>query len=127
MIARWPRPGIAPLGLLVSVTPMVIFLSGTVNQNSLEIASILAVFVGMLSITLHPQPDLLVSRGVMVMSFAAIAVNTRGLAPAWLLVAIATPLILVTARQAGALLRSRIVWLAVSPSSQQRRRSASAG
>jgi len=114
MIARWPRPGIAPLGLLVSITPMVLFLSGTVNPNSLEIASILAVFVGMLSIALHPQPDLLASRAAIVMSSAAIAVNTRGLAPVWLVVAIATPLILVTARQAGELLRSRIVWLAVA-------------
>lgn len=114
MMARWPRPGIAPLGLLVSVTPMVLFLSGTVNPNSLEIASILAVFVGMLSITLHPQPDLLASRGAIVMISAAIAVNTRGLAPVWLVVAIATPLMLVTARRAGELLRSRIVWLAVA-------------
>lgn len=114
LIARWRRPGMAALGFAAAITPMVLFLNATVNPNSLEITTILAVFVGMLGITLHPRRDLLATRATVVMIAGAIAVNTRGLAPLWLLVAIAAPLLLVSGRQLGELARSRIVQAAAA-------------
>ena len=94
MVAAWRRPRIAILGLAVATTPMVVFLNSTVNPNSLEVATILATFTGMLGIVLHPRADLLTTRSMVVLTSAAIAVNSRGLSPIWLALAIFIPLIL---------------------------------
>lgn len=113
LIARWRRPGLALLGLATAVTPMVLFLGGTVNPSSLETTAILTVGVGMLSIVLHPRDDLLPARTIVVIVAAAVALNTRGLSPAWVALAVFAPLILARGPQLTALLRTTVVRTAI--------------
>lgn len=113
LLTTWRRRGVALLAFSVAVTPMVLFVNGVVNPNSLEIAAVLATFVGMLSIIAHPRSDLLTSRAVVVLVSVSIAVNTRGLAPVWVAVAILVPLILARRSTLTALLRRTSVRVAV--------------
>lgn len=94
LVSGWKRPTIPMLGLLVGATPMLLFLSGTVNPNAVEATATVAAFAGMLSILLHPHRDLLALRCIAVAVSASVAVNTRGLALIWVLIAVALPLIL---------------------------------
>jgi hypothetical protein len=94
MIAGWRRRALPLVALVIAVTPMVLFLNGTVNPNALEITAVLAAFVGVLSTIVDPRPDRLGRRALMVMIASAIAANTRGLSPAWLLIALLAPLLL---------------------------------
>lgn len=104
MIATWRRRALPFAALAVAITPMVIFLNGTVNPNALEITAVLAAFVGVLSVIIDPRPDALTRRTLIVLVSGAIAANTRGLSPAWLLIALVAPLLLADRPQLRTLL-----------------------
>ena len=90
-----PHRRLAMLSYALAITPMMLFLGGTVNPNSLEAAATLAVFVGMLSVAFDRTSDRLRASLVVVASGIAIGVNARGLSPLWLVVALGAPLVLI--------------------------------
>lgn len=114
LVSRWRRPGLPLLAVAGVITPMVLFLGGTVNPNSLEIAGVFAAFVAMLDIVLHPTANRLGPRAAILLVSAAAAVNTRGLSPLWVAVALLTPLVLTTPQQLGALLRRTPIRVAIA-------------
>ncbi len=114
LISRWRSPTLPTIGLAVAVTPMVAFLGGVVNPNSLEITATLATFVGMLSIVREPARDLLAQRAAIVFVSASVAANMRGLSLVWVALAILAPLLLTTRAQLRDLLRTRPVRWAIA-------------
>lgn len=109
MVSRWRRPTLATAALVIVTTPMLLFLSASVNPNALETTATLAVFVSMLSILREPDDSLLVQRCTILTIAAAIAVNARGLSLIWVALAIALPLFLVPVHEVRQLLRRRAV------------------
>jgi len=114
LVARWPRPTIPLLAFGVAATPMVLFLSGSVNPNSLEIAATLTTFVALLSAIRYPDATRLSTVAAVVAASAALAANMRGLSLLWLALAIITPFILATGSQIRALASTRSVRLAIA-------------
>ena len=112
VVSGWRRPVLPFLAVVLAVTPMVLFLNGSVNPNALEIATCLAVFAGVLGVFIDPRPDRLVERCVIVGISGAIAVNMRGLSPVWVLLAIVAPFVLAGKEQLISLLRRRSVLVA---------------
>lgn len=113
LVFSWRRPTLPLLGLAVGVTPMLLFLSGTVNPNALEASATVALFAGMLSIVLHPNNSLLATRCALVATSAVIAANTRGLAMIWVFLAIVVPLLLLKWADFIALIRKRSVIITI--------------
>jgi hypothetical protein len=114
MIAGWPRIRVPALGALVALTPMVLYLSATVNPNALEFTAGLALFVAMLGVVLHPSPHRLVPRLAIVVVASVLVSNARGISPLWVAVLLAAPLILLKAREVLALLRRRAVIVSIA-------------
>lgn len=105
MIGSWRTRRVPSLGVLAALTPMAVYLMGTVNPNALEFTAGLALFAGMLGITLHPNPRLLGSRLALVVIASILVSNTRGISALWVAVLLVLPLILLTGRQLLALLK----------------------
>jgi hypothetical protein len=113
LVSTWRRPTIPLLGTAAAVTPMVLYLGGTVNPNSMEIAAILATFVAMMTIVSRHRRVSLGALAAIVTVSAAIAGNTRGLSLLWVAIAIIAPLLLLRGPELVALLRTRAVILAI--------------
>ena len=113
MISTWRRRTLPIAGLAIAATPMVFFLNGVVNPNSLEASATLGALVGVLSIVLHPQRSRVIERSVVVLISAAIAVNTRGISPLWVGIAVLVPFVLVPWSQTRTITRSAPVRIAV--------------
>ncbi|MFL6114193.1 MAG: DUF2142 domain-containing protein [Catenulispora sp.] len=97
--------------VLAAATPMVLFLNGSVNPNSLEASSAILLWTAVLSLLTDPRPDL-VPRLLTRAGLATLTLlSVRQLGPAWALV------IIVCAALAGrpgalrAVLRRPAVWL----------------
>jgi hypothetical protein len=114
LLSTWRRRTVPLLGLAVATTPMVVYLSGVVNPNSLEIAATLVVLVAALSVVLRPDPGLLVERATILAVAAAVASNMRGISPLWVAIAALVPLVLVAPRALRPLIRQKPVWIAAS-------------
>ncbi|WP_104088495.1 DUF2142 domain-containing protein [Cryobacterium sp. N19] len=111
LIASWSRRVLPMLGLVIACTPMVLFLNGVVNPNSLETAATLAAFVALLSIVLQPNERLLPQRLIILTVSSAFAVNTRGLSPLWLAVVLVIPLVLLSGKSLWSLIsRKPVIW-----------------
>jgi hypothetical protein len=113
VIGSWRSRRVPTLGVLIGITPIVTYLMGTVNPNALEFTAGLALFAGMLSIVLHPNDRLLGGRLALVVISAALVSNTRGISPLWVAVLLVLPLVLLTGRQLGALLKRPGVWVSI--------------
>lgn len=113
LIARWRRPALPIAAFGVAATPMVLFLGGTVNPNSLEIAATLSAFAGVLTMVRAPAGSRLAPTAVIVIASAAVAANMRGLSLLWLAIALLAPLLLAGRERMIALLRSRPVQLTI--------------
>lgn len=114
VLASWTRRLAPVIGFGAGVTPMVLFLSGSVNPNGLEIAATLAAFVAVVAVILRPDPHLLATRAALVAVAGALAANARAISPVWLAIALLVPLLLVTREQRRPLLRSRAVLIAAA-------------
>ena len=113
MISTWKRQLLPLLGFAVATTPMVFFLNGVVNPNSVETTATLAVFVGVISMIRSPKPGLTLQRSMIVLVSAAVAVNMRGLSPLWVAIALLAPFILTSREQIATISRSTAVRAAV--------------
>lgn len=113
MVAAWRNRRLPMVALATCITPMVLFLNGSVNPNSVEVTATLAAFVAMLSIVRYPDRSLLTQRAVILIVSAAIAANMRGLSPLWLAVALFAPFMLASREHMRELLRTPAVRVAI--------------
>lgn len=109
---QWSRRRRYPMAaVLAAATPMVLFLNGSVNPNSLEASSAILLWAAVLSLLTDPRPEL-VPRLLTRAGVATLALlSVRQLGPAWALVILVCAAL---AGQRGALLgmlRQRAVWL----------------
>jgi hypothetical protein len=110
--SQWSRRRRYPLAaVLAAATPMVLFLNGSVNPNSLEAGSAILLWTAVLSLLTDPRPErvprLLTRAGVATIALESV----RQLGPAWAMVILVCA---VLAGQRGALravLRRPAVWL----------------
>jgi hypothetical protein len=109
LVGTWRRRSIPALGLLVALTPMVIYVNGVVNPSAFEISGSLAVFAAMISIVTQPSKQLLRQRLTVLVVSAALAVGARTVSPLWVALALALPLILLSRPDFARLLRTRAV------------------
>ena len=114
LISKWKRPTFAIIGFATAVTPMVLFLGGTVNPNSLEVAATLCAFIAMLALVLDPDPAHVGRRAVILAVATSVAANMRGLSLLWLAIVLLTPLLLLRRPQLAALLRTRAIRVAIA-------------
>ncbi|MEO7014919.1 MAG: DUF2142 domain-containing protein [Leifsonia sp.] len=88
--ARW-----LPLGLMAVAGPMVLYLSGSVNPNGLEIAAAAALWAGLLRLLEPHDPrvgDVGLSRGTLwtiVTVSAILLANARSVGPLWVVIVVA--------------------------------------
>ncbi|MEP6477790.1 MAG: DUF2142 domain-containing protein [Rhodoglobus sp.] len=108
LVSQWRRALLPAVGLAVAVTPMVLFLGGTVNPNSVEVTATLAAFVGVITLV-RGEPVRPWAAATVAFVSAAIAANMRGLSLLWLAIALLTPLVLASRARLVELLRSRPV------------------
>jgi hypothetical protein len=113
LVASWPRRQVPALGVLLAITPIVLYLSATVNPNALEFTAGLALFAGMLSIVLHRHSARLIPRLALVVVASVLVSNTRGISPLWVAVLLLVPLIVLRARELLALFRQPAVIVSV--------------
>jgi len=106
--SNWSRLGV--FAVAVAVTPMVAFLSGTVNPNSVEIAAALSLWVsGLLLVT---DDRLTTSRRLMarVGISGAVLVQMRGLSPLWLVLIVGSLLAVADRRVIASIRRNHLAW-----------------
>jgi hypothetical protein len=96
------------VGLLVTMTPMVVFLAATVNPSGLEIAAAIAFFAALLRVrrARAPHPAVWAALG----ASGVVLSLSRGQAPVWVVLDIAVFLALVGVGPALALVRSGGRW-----------------
>lgn len=109
LVGTWRRRSVPAVGLLVALTPMVIYVNGVVNPSAFEISGSLAVFVAMLSIVTQPSHELLRHRLIVLVASAALAIGARTVSPLWVALALALPLLLLGRPDFTRLLRTRAV------------------
>lgn len=108
------RPAMAMTGVVVSCSPMVLYLGGVVNPNSLEIAGMAAVGACSLAALLRPEAPLSdVLLRLSLLAGAAVCVS-RMLSPVWLAIWLGVLLVAFGAAVLRRLLERRmLVWTAL--------------
>ncbi len=83
---RDPGAGLAPLGLLVALSPMVLFITGLINPSSWEITGAIGTWVGGVTLVLLAGEGRRVPTRVVAATAvaASVLVLSRALAPIWL-------------------------------------------
>lgn len=114
IVMSWRRGAFLTVGILAAVTPMVLFLGGTVNPNSLEIGATLLAFVAVVGIARAPTAKRMWPLAMVVAGASAVAANMRGLSLLWLAIALVAPLLTLQAAQFRALLTRRSIQVMIS-------------
>jgi hypothetical protein len=114
MVAAWRRRTLPTVGLLVALTPMVIYVNGVANPSAFEITGTLAAFVAMLSIITQPSASLLTRRIVVLVTSGVLALGARTVSPLWVALALAVPLLLLGWSDLKRLLTKRPVVIGTS-------------
>jgi hypothetical protein len=110
-LSRVPRNKWAIMTLAAAVTPMTLFLNGSVNPNSLEYGTTAAIAANLLLLLKGSlRGRALVVPVVATTVAAALLANTKALSLLWLLAVVVAVLILGTAAEIKALLRRPAVW-----------------
>jgi len=107
LLFTWKRPTIPIISALTALTPMVLFLGGVVNPNSLEITTTLAAFVSLYSAVRQSTSLPAWPLWTFFTLSASIAVNMRGLSLLWIGVAVVAVLVGTQRRRSVAILRQR--------------------
>jgi hypothetical protein len=92
---------------------MVFFMNGVVNPNSLESAATLATFTAILTLLRERKGRSITEVSVIAIVTASIAVNSRGLSPIWIALAIFLPFLLASWTDIRLLARRWVVRIAV--------------
>ncbi|WP_448629945.1 DUF2142 domain-containing protein [Cellulomonas soli] len=80
-VAGLARGSLPLLGLTAALTPMVVYLTSTVNPSALEISAALTLWVSLLALVRDPDPDRLRSRAAGIAVVAVLLANSRGTSP----------------------------------------------
>lgn len=107
---RW-----ATVGAFVAVTPMVLYLGGSINPNGLEVAAAGALFATLV-VTLRTQANnrILWERSALILTAAALLISTRSIALLWVLIIVGTATFFADRRIVKDLIRHPAAWAAVS-------------
>jgi hypothetical protein len=108
-----PRPGWLLAGAFTAITPMVVYLAGTISPAGPEIAAAFAVWAAALALLRHDEPVLRRRRLVRLALAAVVLVSMRGFSPLFLAVALLAPLMSVPFARTRELLRERAAWVVV--------------
>ncbi|WP_024287626.1 DUF2142 domain-containing protein [Cellulomonas sp. KRMCY2] len=92
-LAQAPRPAWSILGVAGALTPMVVFLTSTVNPAAVEIAAAFALWCQLLTLLRHPDPGRTVHRMAWIAVSATFLVNARGLSLLYCAVIVAVVLL----------------------------------
>ena len=98
------------LGVVVALTPMVAFLSGSINPASLEIACAVALWVSLGAIIADPDSARLRSRIAGISIIASVFVNLRGLSPLFLAIIVGSSVLASPWFRTWAVIRDRRTW-----------------
>ena len=107
LISTWDRAIIPMVGLAIAITPMAVFLAGTVNPNALEVSAILAAFVGISTFVRQPNSSAKPLHIAVLFVSASVAANMRGLSLLWLAFALSAPLLVLKRTELLSLWRHR--------------------
>jgi hypothetical protein len=108
--SEWRRPGAAVLGVCGAATPMVLFLGGVVNPNSVECSAGILAWASLLSVFMAPDPLLLKHRLARAGIASATLFCIRPLGLAWVAAALACALLVAERGTLRAVLRRRALW-----------------
>ena len=107
--ARWSL-----LVFAVAVTPMLLFLGGSINPNAIEIAAAASLFCTLALVFREPAtPRDLWIRAAIVITSTWMLVNTRSIALLWLAIIIGSALVMADRRLLRRLTRSAAAWTTV--------------
>lgn len=109
-LAQTPAPGWAVLGVAGAVTPMVVFLSSTVNPAGIEIAAAFALWCQLLTLLRHPDPGRTAGRMAWVAVSATVLLNARGLSVLYAAVIVAVAVLAAPVAHLRDVLRDRRTW-----------------
>ncbi|SMQ70715.1 Predicted membrane protein [Plantibacter sp. VKM Ac-1784] len=108
------RPWLTTVGFLTAATPMLFFLNGSVNPNSLEIAGSMAVLALLLRVTIGSSPDRGFGWSMAGVAVAgALTVNARSISPLWLLLFILVVLVVTPPQRLRAVFTRASTWIAI--------------
>lgn len=109
------RPRWAIGALAIGVTPMVLFLSGTLNPNGLEVAASAAVFTLLLhTFSTQTSTRWRVLRILGIVAVSLLLVNTRSIAMLWLALAFVVALLLGHRDALRAVFRFWLTWVGIA-------------
>ncbi|WP_308796723.1 DUF2142 domain-containing protein [Agromyces silvae] len=97
----------------VATVPTLLFMSGAVNPNAVEVTATMAAFTAMLAVVRRGAEGRIGGPLAVAAVSAAVGAQMRGLSPLWIALALAAPLLLVSWAQLRALLARRVVWVAI--------------
>nr|WP_240978218.1 DUF2142 domain-containing protein [Planctomonas sp. JC2975] len=102
---------LAKYGFFAALTPMVYYLAGSVNPNSLEIAAGICTFATLLLVASHDHGPSKLEAGIIAAS-AVLLVTSRGISPLWLALMLGVVVALTPARRMMMLLKNRRMLIA---------------
>lgn len=109
-LAQTPQPAWVVPGVAAALTPMVVFLTSTVNPAAVEITAAFALWCQLLVLLRHPDPARTVGRMAWVAVSATFLVNARGLSLLYCAVIVAVVLLVSPWRSFLAVVRTRGTW-----------------
>jgi hypothetical protein len=107
-VRRWSRARALPLGILVALTPMAMYLGGVVNPSGLEISAAICLWASSLVLFTEHLDDPPLGLVVITTASAAVLTSTRGLSPLWTVLILAAAVSLGSWRQTLRLVRKRL-------------------
>lgn len=109
-LAEAPRPAWGAMGAAAALTPMVVFLTSTVNPAAVEIAAAFALWCQLLTLLRHPDPAQTARRMAWIAVSATFLMNARGLSLLYTAVIVAVVLLVSPWRAFLDVVRTRSTW-----------------
>lgn len=109
-LAEAGRPAWVVPGVAAALTPMVVFLTSTVNPAAIEIAAAFALWCQLLTLLRHPDPQLTARRMAWLAVSATFLVNARGLSLLYCAVIVVVALLLSQRSAFLDVVRERRTW-----------------
>ncbi len=107
--ARLRRPRWPVAAVIASITPMVLFLNGSINPNALEIVTTAALFLNLCVVLENTTALRSVRTNIVLVGVSgAVLANTRSLSLVWLALAVLVPLIMYGWKPMFSILKNRL-------------------
>jgi hypothetical protein len=114
-VSQLGRSRFALLATFVAITPMLLFLGGSVNPNALEVTAAVSLFAALTAIfsRARSRPQLVVGLGVVTVS-TVLLTGTRSISLLWVLIALVAAFLLGKNAVISRVARTPIVWIATA-------------